>query len=152
MTDQLPTDEEAMAMALDTPLPVFVFGTLRPGNGNARLWQHTGHAKHDDEAVIANHRLVSNGYFPYCIPSEGDTTTGTLIYPNDPTHTWRRMINDMDILEGVPVHYTRQMIGVHTPDGEVTAWYYIPTDWHTYNGYEPVPFNNWTHRVRRSYR
>lgn len=152
MTDQLPTDAEATAMALDTPLPVFVFGTLRPGNGNAVTWHDTGKARYDDEALLANHRLVTNGFFPYCLPSEGDTTVGTLIFPKNPTWAWRSMIAAMDMLEGVPAHYTRQMVTVHTPDGSLPAWYYVPEHWEMYANLTPVPENNWTHRVRRSYR
>ena len=45
-------------------LPIFVFGTLRPGNGNSAMWKGTAEAAHDNECSLADHRLVTNGAFP----------------------------------------------------------------------------------------
>lgn len=126
---------------LATPLPVFVFGTLRPGYGNSVTWATLGSAVCDGTAYIDNHRLVSNGWFPYCIPADGQTTYGTLIVAYD--DDFPDMIRRMDQLEGVPVHYMRRRIIVHTPVGDTPAWYYLPDDWHTYQNMPPVDGNDW---------
>lgn len=140
------TDVEA-EIANDTlPLPFFVFGTLRPGYGNDRTWRGLAHDAYDDEATIADHRLVSNGGFPYCLPAEGETTTGTLIVPFPDCYETARIA--MDSLEGFPRHYNRKTVAVTTPDGIITAWYYIPDDWEYYEGLRPVPGNNWRNAGR----
>ncbi len=136
--DQFPTEQQH---------PVFVFGTLRPGHGNSRTWQGVAHPAHDGEATIADHRLVTNGGFPYCLPAEGETTTGTLIVPFP--ENYELAMHYMDGLEGYPLHYNRKTIEVTTPLGTVTAWYYIPDDWSYYANLAPVPGNDWNKRGPR---
>ena len=126
--DQFPTEQQH---------PVFVFGTLRPGHGNSRTWQGVAHPAHDGEATIADHRLVTNGGFPYCLPAEGETTTGTLIVPFP--ENYELAMHYMDSLEGFPLHYNRKTIEVTTPLGTVTAWYYIPDDWSYYANLAQFP-------------
>ena len=139
-TRQLTADE------LSEELPVFVFGTLRPGWGNACQWDGLGEAKHDGKAIVKDHRLVSNGAFPYCLPAAGRNTVGTLIVAHD--GCWSRMIDQMDMLEGVPVHYNRRRVNVSTPEGKIQSWYYLPDDWGTYERMSPVPNNDWAqHRL-----
>lgn len=134
-------DVEADEHSAHLPLPFFVFGTLRPGYGNDRTWQGLAHDLHDDEVTLADHRLVSNGSFPYCIPAEGQTTTGTLIVPF--AEKYMQAQHAMDMLEGFPRHYNRKSCAVTTPDGVIMAWYYIPDDWQHYEGLRMVPGNNW---------
>lgn len=132
-------------------LPVFVFGTLRPGQGNDRTYEGVAWAEHDGTARLADHRLVSNGAFPYCIPAPGETTTGCLIV-TDEKH-WPHAREAMDALEGVPVHYDRVRCVVEV-DGyrQVDAWYYVPTDWEGYAHLTPVPGNDWANHERRTSR
>ena len=138
-----------MRQQVTPELPVFVFGTLRPGYGNDRTWQGVAYAVHDGEATIADHRLVTNGGFPYCLPAEGETTTGCLIVPH--TADYQDAMTYMDGLEGYPRHYNRQQIDVETPIATVRAWYYIPDDWAYYENLRPVTGNDWANaRGRRS--
>jgi gamma-glutamylcyclotransferase (GGCT)/AIG2-like uncharacterized protein YtfP len=127
-------------------LPIFVFGTLLPDCGNDRVWRGLAEAQHSGLATIQNHRLVSNGSFPYCLPSPGDVTTGALIYPFDDCYD--QALTKMDRLEGVPRHYNRKSIVVATPEGLVNAWYYIPEDWRAYSDLQPVFNNSWVQRRR----
>lgn len=136
------TDDEAAEAEASTPLPVFVFGTLRPGAGNDRTWHGLAEPRHDGECWVDDHRLVSNGSFPYCLPSKGDRSIGCLIVPHP--HLYAVAVRQMDMLEGVPHHYTRQTVAVTTPDGVVMAWYYIPENWMAYADYRRVVNNDWS--------
>jgi len=127
-------------------LPIFVFGTLIPDSGNDRVWRGLAEAQDVGVATINDHRLVSNGSFPYCLPSPGDVTTGALIHPF--AHCYEEALIKMDRLEGVPRHYNRKSIVVTTPERLVHAWYYIPEDWRAYSTLEPVFNNNWLQRNR----
>lgn len=135
------TDHQAAEAEATTPLPVFVFGTLRPGAGNHRTWTGLAEPRHDGHCWVEDHRLVSNGSFPYCIPAQGERSIGCLIVPYPEFYT--EALGYMDALEGVPVHYTRQTVAVHTPEGVITAWYYIPEDCARYVNYRRVIDNDW---------
>lgn len=141
-----PAEAEAHADTIDR-LPVFVYGTLRPDFGNARILEGSAFAKYDGKSRIDNHRLVSNGGFPYCIPAEGSTTYGCLIVPF--ADEYDRVLRHMDALEGVPLHYTRETVAVTCPDGVVMAWVYIPADPGHVAGLREVWNNDWTAHTRR---
>jgi len=141
-----PADAEAHANT-DDRLPVFVYGTLRPDFVNAHIWEGRGYAKYDGKSRIDNHKLVSNGGFPYCIPHEGSTTYGCLIVPSVDQYDY--VLASMDSLEGVPVHYTRETVAVTCPDGIIMAWVYIPANPSRVEGLSDVYLNDWTQHVRR---
>jgi gamma-glutamylcyclotransferase (GGCT)/AIG2-like uncharacterized protein YtfP len=113
-----PDDVEAAAMTY----PFFVYGTLRPGYGNDRLWHGRAHDRHDGECYVTGFRLVGRG-FPYAIPAEGAEAVGALIVP-DADH-YEDVTRDLDRLEGVPTHYYRDLVVITTPEGYRVAWMYI---------------------------
>lgn len=104
----------------------FVYGTLRPGFANARLWHDFADAAWDGRSHVVGYKLVTNGGFPYLVHAEGETSTGCLITPHrgEAANIRRRF----DALEGYPRHYDRIVVPVFTPAGSVRAWTYIPAD------------------------
>lgn len=104
---------------------IFVYGSLRPGCHNARLWQGIGAARWDGTAYVIGYKLVNQGWFPYLVRAASAQTVGALIVP-DEGWEWE-VLRRMDALEGVPVHYERMAVGVMTPDGPERAWTYVPT-------------------------
>jgi len=121
--------------------PVFVYGTLRRGCGNDRIWQGKGVSRFDGDCFVAGFRLVTNGAFPYALPAEEQTAVGALVYPNDAAEM--EVLSRLDALEGVPYHYERHTVDVETPEGVVVAWMYVPTQPEDYEDYETVPANDW---------
>lgn len=117
-------------MTTDSPrLPIFVYGTLRPGHGNARMWEGHGDGLHDGAATVLGYRLTSNGGFPYLVADDGSVTAGCLVEP-EPAE-YEHVLARMDALEGYAQHsrhnhYERVHVVVHTPEGPVLAWVYIP--------------------------
>ena len=111
-------------------LPVFVYGTLRPGWGNARLWAGCAEAHHDGTATVLGYHLTTNGGFPYLVWDDASTTVGTLIEPAD--EDYDEVLARLDALEGYRPwgrhnHYERVHVVVHTPDGPWLAWTYVPS-------------------------
>lgn len=105
--------------------PVFVYGTLRPGCGNDRLWRGRAVTIHDGTAILVGYKLVTNGHFPYMIPATTAQTVGTLIVPDD--EHYDDVLDRMDMLEGVPRHYLRIRVAVLVEGGEPCfAWTYVP--------------------------
>lgn len=107
-----------------TPRYIAVYGTLRPGNGNARLWEGRATAHWDGEAVVHGYALVTNGAFPYATPAVMSQSVVALIEPHEGEYD--DVLADMDYLEGVPSHYDRIEVAVLTPAGPVIAWMYVP--------------------------
>lgn len=133
---------------IEQALPIFVFGTLRPGNGNSARWRGLAEDAFDGKAILRDHRLVTNGAFPYCLPCTGEATTGTLIVPN--IRDYPECLSNMDMLEGVPHHYDRKPCMVETPNAIIMAWYYLPNDWRGYERLDSVPNNDWSDRQPRA--
>lgn len=109
-------------------LAVFVYGTLRPGNGNARLWQGAATERHDGEATVLGYALVSGGGFPYAVPATMAQTVGTLIDADG--GCYERLLASLDALEGYTPgrrhnHYERIVVAVMTPAGPERAWMYV---------------------------
>lgn len=102
--------------------PIAVYGTLRPGYGNDRLWQERGRGVHDGDATVEGYALAGRA-FPYATPSPDDTIVVCLIEPE--ADHYAAVLQDMDWLEGVPHHYTRELVAVNTPDGYRVAWMYV---------------------------
>jgi gamma-glutamylcyclotransferase (GGCT)/AIG2-like uncharacterized protein YtfP len=123
-------------------MPVFVYGTLRPGWGNAALWAGRADAHHDGAATVTGFALVSGGAFPFAIPDAGSTTVGALIQPH--ADHYDAVLTRMDQLEGYPHFYDRIMVVVDTPDGITKAWIYTPTEAERFGDMPAVPGNDWT--------
>jgi len=60
--------------------PFAVYGTLRPGCGNDRLWQ--GNAAPIGLGHVTGFRLVSNGAFPYAVPTEDQRIVVEMVMPH----------------------------------------------------------------------
>jgi gamma-glutamylcyclotransferase (GGCT)/AIG2-like uncharacterized protein YtfP len=114
----------------DTPiLPVFVYGTLRPGYGN---WE--GSLKHAHQHVmpaeLCGMRLVAriDAFFPYLVTCDADeVVTGDLVFIKPALY--HRVLGQLDRLEGTPTHYERVQCTVECKLGTVTAWAYKAGDW-----------------------
>ena len=102
--------------------PYFVYGTLRPGWGNARLWKHReATARYDGETCVHGYELYA-GEIPFAVPGDG-MVVGALIYPH-PTYA-EGLRGNLDALEGHPRMYRRTECVALTPDGPVDAWIYV---------------------------
>jgi gamma-glutamylcyclotransferase (GGCT)/AIG2-like uncharacterized protein YtfP len=112
-------------------LPVFVYGTLRPGQPNYRVLAGSTIAEHP--ATLADHQLYIVG-LPYVTPADGATVIGTLMVLAPGSYP--RVLETLDRLEGYRAdgeefsHYLRRPCQVTYTDGAghqqiVTAWVYL---------------------------
>jgi len=120
--------------------PFAVYGTLRPGCGNDRLWQ--GNAAPIGLGHVTGFRLVSNGAFPYAVPTEDQRIVVEMVMPHVGRYAdilWR-----MDALEGVPHHYTRERVTVAHRGETTECWMYVPV--HDVGRMPTVPGGDWLQR------
>jgi gamma-glutamylcyclotransferase (GGCT)/AIG2-like uncharacterized protein YtfP len=112
-------------------LPIWCYGTLRPGGGNDALWRDVGQARHDGTCYVVGHKLVGS-YIPYLVPQVGAQTVGTLVVPD--VGFYHQVLHSLDQLEGHPNHYTRRETPVLVKVGDgtelVTAWAYHAGPWY----------------------
>lgn len=116
-----------------TPNPIFVYGTLRSGEGNYS-WALSGKTqKERNDVRLPGARMYSNGGFPYVIddPEHDQGVRGDLMYPD--YDDWGEVVDSLDMLEGTRSlrsdsnHYNRYLMYVQTGENEFTqAWVYIP--------------------------
>ena len=133
--------EQQYETEIQIHLPYAVYGTLRRGFANSRLWQGLGDYK--ARGTVEGFRLVANGHFPYAIPSEGQAITVELLQPR--IIEAEEMRDRLDRLEGFPSFYDRIIVPVVTQDGtEHEAWMYTPVDPEEYADLESVPSNDWS--------
>ena len=113
-------------------LPVFVYGTLRRGQGNYRLLSGRTAAEHP--AVLPGHALHDAG-LPYVVPgSPTDQVVGELMVV-DPGR-YAEVLASLDRLEGFrpgcPSHYVRVAATARYRHGAeeraVEAWVYLAGD------------------------
>jgi gamma-glutamylcyclotransferase (GGCT)/AIG2-like uncharacterized protein YtfP len=142
------TDEQAETAIANTPLPTFVYGTLRPGQGNDRTWRDIAYASFDGKCRVIGYRLVDSG-FPYALPAITDQAFGCLITPLP--ERYDECMARMDALEGVPHHYLRETVAVLTPEGAVMAYIYIPRNPERLAGLPEVFRNDWALHQRRKH-
>lgn len=116
-----------------TPNPMFVYGTLRTGEGNYS-WALAGKTqKERNDVRLPGARMYSNGGFPYVIddPEHEQGVRGDLMYPD--YDEWSDVVDSLDTLEGTRSLrndtnlYNRYLMYVQTGEKEYTqAWVYIP--------------------------
>lgn len=125
----------------DQPAPVFVYGSLRPGHGNARLWEREGRYVSTPATCAGLGLRHHHRAFPYGFLIPGEVTVGDLI-----TGTDADLLERLDWLEGHPSHYRRVPIVVTTEEGEqVEAWVYVGSRRDADDpSMRPVPGNDWT--------
>ncbi|WP_116210080.1 gamma-glutamylcyclotransferase family protein [Streptomyces olivoreticuli] len=109
-------------------LPVFVYGTLRPGRGNhARLLR--GRTVAEKPARMRGAALYEGPGYPYAVADpEGEILGEALWLPAD---RYDAVLASLDVLEGYEPggsanHYVRVIRPVRLPDGDtVRAWVYL---------------------------
>lgn len=105
------------------PHPFAVYGTLRQGFGNSRLWQ--GHGEVIARGKVAGFKMVvSNEHasFPYAIEADGFEIVVEVMRPNAAAHTM--LARRLDQLEGYPGHYTRSVVDVAIGGLPLKCWMY----------------------------
>lgn len=137
-----------------TRRPFFVYGTLRPGQGNDRLWRGDAVAFDDGECIVKGYRLVGRGSIPYAVRAEGKQVVGCLVDPF--VDAYANVARALDGLEGYPVHYDRIVVDVYRPGRlePMEAWMYSPPDERWLGDREEVPDGDWVadNRARRAER
>lgn len=115
-------------------LPVFVYGTLRPGGSNQHWFG--GKDSRSIPAWLDDAVLVSNGRYPYLLDEVEDAAgrhvLGNLVFVE--AEDWEEVSASLDELEGTdpwsPVDdanlYNRVVRTVKTAEGGYEAWIYIP--------------------------
>lgn len=105
---------------------VFVYGTLKKGNGN---WSHFLRDSHYEGSFVTEDKMLmaDNGGFPYAVTQEMADAyiqdpeflpiRGDLFFVDDATLT------RLDGLEGVPYHYTREVTKLEGFDEEVFMYH-----------------------------
>ena len=101
-------------------LPVFVYGTLRPGSWNHEQWLAPWLAAPCRAATLAGHVLHHYGGLPYVVPGEGAVTGDVATL--DPARLDAAM-EKLDELEAVDIGQLTRVV-VTVDDGE-RAWMYV---------------------------
>lgn len=125
--------------------PVFVYGTLRPGQRNYRLLA----TRTDREEPASAPGLALFGWgFPYAVPFRGASTLGVLVTITP--QLYRDVLIDLDHLEGYRPdrpdrsHYIRQARMVLTAAGDThTAWVYLAGPGIDLDGMRRIPGDDW---------
>lgn len=107
-----------------TPLPIFVYGTLRTGQHNWRRLL-AGRTVREQPAIAPNHVLYTLDV-PYVVDGAG-TVIGSLI--ELPPNRYTEIVRDLDALEEFdPItgngHYLRVARMVRVAEEHVLAWVY----------------------------
>ncbi len=111
-----------------SPLPVFVYGTLRPGGSNHRLLH--GRTAWTAGAELAGVALYAGPGHPWAVDVPGGRTAGDLVMPLPAAHD--AVLADLDRLEGYlpgdpAALYVRERrtVTATEDDAAVTAWVYL---------------------------
>ena len=112
-------------------LPLFAYGTLRPGCGNYRRLL-AGHVIDEQDATARGYALYTHGPFPYAMAERGATVTGSLLTIS--RASYGEVLGALDQLEGYRPenpehsHYVRLARAVEVPfmgfTELVAAWIY----------------------------
>lgn len=114
-------------------LPFFVYGTLRPGEGNYS-WCLQGKTRKEVPGTLAGAQMYGRMGFPYVIlsPEQEDTIQGDLVWIDEDVVSYQDAQNSLDGLEGTRFpgrnmgnHYDRLIADVQTEEGVYKAWVYI---------------------------
>lgn len=102
---------------------IAVYGTLRTGHGNDRLWR--GYATTAGLDKVDGYELLTYGAFPYAVPAEGGAQITVQLIEAEDDQEGADLLARLDRLEGTPNHYRRTRIV--TESGR-TAWMYVASD------------------------
>lgn len=115
----------------DQQLPVFVYGTLRPGHGNYS-WSLDGKTVNEQTGRMPGGTMWTNGGFPYVAEIDDPDSPGVVgnMIDVEETH-WDQVRHDLDRLEGFSPgegfnHYVRVVRDIELDDGTTQrAWVYL---------------------------
>lgn len=139
---------------------VFVYGTLMPGESNAKIAQ-TGGTFTAARACVSGFRLLhlSPEGYPAAIPAQPQDILHGYALTYSPSR-WVAALPFLDELEGVdetPPLYSRQQVTLLGPTGAPTgqanrAWIYVYARAERLEqpGVTPVPSGNWRDRPHRA--
>jgi gamma-glutamylcyclotransferase (GGCT)/AIG2-like uncharacterized protein YtfP len=111
----------------DPQLPVFVYGTLRSGQGNYRHIL-AGHTKRERSAVLHDYKLLDGGV-PFAVLGEGHRVVGEVM--DLQPLMWETVLNRLDRLESYTGRdhdslYVRAVRRVTLEDGsEIDVYVYL---------------------------
>jgi gamma-glutamylcyclotransferase (GGCT)/AIG2-like uncharacterized protein YtfP len=111
----------------DPQMPVFVYGTLRSGQGNYRHIL-AGYTEGERSAVLHGYRLLDGGV-PFAVLGEGHQVVGQVM--DIQSSQWERVLFRLDRLEGYTGRdedsmYVRAVRRVTLADGsEIDAYVYL---------------------------
>ncbi|MGK5629436.1 gamma-glutamylcyclotransferase family protein [Streptomyces sp. URMC 123] len=111
-------------------LPVFVYGTLRPGHGNHRRFL-LGRTEAEEPAVLRGAVLYEGPGYPYAVAAPEGEIRGELITPPRDPAAYDALLAELDALEeyvpGAPDNlYERVARAVRLADGRTAgAWVYL---------------------------
>lgn len=122
-------------------LPLFLYGTLRPGSWNHRDWMAPHLAGPCRPARVADVALHHVGGLPYLVPSTGAVVVGDLA-ELDPER-YDAILVQLDEFEGTHAGHYRRVVVV-TEEGE-EAWAWLAGDDLTaaVDGSTLVPSGDW---------
>lgn len=113
-------------------LPIFVYGTLKPGEPNY-LRYLTGQTAREQPAWLVEAALFTEGPYPFLVTTPDlvtptDVVQGVLITLRPPVYDL--VMADLDRLEGFvedspQTLYQRVALEVNTPSGPQRAWIYL---------------------------
>lgn len=126
-------------------LPLFVYGTLRQGQGNYRLLAD----RTDQEEPASAPGLALFGWsFPYAVPLPDASAVGVLVTITP--DLYQDVLVDLDRLEGYRSdrpdrsHYIRSARTVLTAAGDIrTAWIYLAGSGIDPAGMRRIPGDDW---------
>ncbi|GAA5531184.1 gamma-glutamylcyclotransferase family protein [Herpetosiphon gulosus] len=113
--------------AYETPLPLFVYGTLRTGEYNWKIYL-AGKTRSETPAIVQQHQLYANRY-PYMIVGKG-SVIGTLV-EIEPA-LYETVMREIDELEQFRPNgnswYLRVARYVNVGDQQILAWMYYASE------------------------
>lgn len=124
-----------------TQRPVAVYGSLRTGGGNDRLWHGYSGMRTQMVRILDVRLRYKHDWFPYAVREQGAEAVGQLldVSPGE----WPMLVAALDRLEGHPNHYQRVVTQTRATSGEtVEAWVYLIGRGDTV-GMREVPGNDW---------
>lgn len=131
-------DDRNSAPADAGRLPVFVYGTLKPGYSNHEATL-AGVVAHVDAGELAGYELRTSGRdggpFPYLLRNDdsGSVVFGSVLYIEPAAYD--AVLRRLDRLEGcfpndpARSHYTRERVVVEVGGGTVECWVYLAGPW-----------------------
>jgi len=135
--------------------PVFVYGSLREGMGNASLMDAAKNRSVTTELAGARLMSPAHGSFPYALPgSDDDVIRGEVVFLSGVYELDVR--RRLDHLEGYSgdhpsqSHYTRELRTLTLQGAPQPVWIYFAGPRYQNNDFTPVPSGDWVaHKLAR---